>query len=276
LKALFLLLLCLPPLYGHSQINIDHPETVRKNDFYVYWGWNREWFTKSDIHFTGSNYDFKLTDVVATDKPAEFEISTYFSPQYVTIPQYNFRVGYFISDHWDLSIGIDHMKYVVTHDQTVKIDGEIDVPNTSYNGSYNNEDIVLTRGFLELEHTDGLNWGGIDLRRFDHLLEFKNTKLGLTEGLGAAMIFPKTDAHLLNYQRHDKYHISGYGLNAAVGLQLSFKSFFIQSEIKGGYINMPNIRTTQHIADNASQSFFFSQFNVVIGANFKKSPLQSL
>ncbi len=243
----------------------------KKGDLYFYWGWNREWFSNCDIHFTGETYDFTLYDVKAKDKPAEFDMSTYFSPQYVTIPQYNFRVGYFINDNWDVSIAIDHMKYVVNHHQTVKIDGYIDVPNSSFNGTYNQDDVVLSKGFLELEHTDGLNWGGFDIRRFDNIWHHGNFKLAVTEGVGAAVLFPKTDASLLNFRRHDRYHVSGYGFDGAVGIQLGYKSLFIQSELKGGYINMPNVRTTQYSADNASQDFWFSQFNVVFGGIIKTS-----
>ena len=28
----------------------------------------------------------------------------------MTIPQYNFRLGYYLNDHWNVSLGIDHMK----------------------------------------------------------------------------------------------------------------------------------------------------------------------
>ena len=54
------------------------------------------------------------------------------------------------------------------------------------------------------------------------------------------------------------------------------RHFFIQSEWKGGFISMPDIRTTMHKEDRASQHFLFSQYNVVFGANFripcKKNP----
>ena len=29
----------------------------------MYWGWNRGWFSNSDIHFTEDEYDFTLYDV---------------------------------------------------------------------------------------------------------------------------------------------------------------------------------------------------------------------
>ena len=36
-----------------------------KGKFFVYWGGNRETFTKSDIRFYGEGYDFTLQNVTA-------------------------------------------------------------------------------------------------------------------------------------------------------------------------------------------------------------------
>jgi len=44
--------------------------------------------------------------------------------------------------------------------------------------------------------------------------------------------------------------------------------FFIQSEFKGGFINMPDIRTTNNPSDRASQNFWFTQWNWVFGYAF--------
>ena len=43
----------------------------------------------------------------------------------------------------------------------------------------------------------------------------------------------------------------------------------MQSEIKGGFMNISNIRTTANKEDKASQYFFFSQVNFLIGATFR-------
>jgi hypothetical protein len=43
----------------------------------------------------------------------------------MTIPQTNFKLGYFINDHYSIALGADHMKYVVTQDQTGNITGTI-------------------------------------------------------------------------------------------------------------------------------------------------------
>ncbi|MDP5101904.1 MAG: hypothetical protein NWQ09_11305, partial [Nonlabens sp.] len=57
--------------------------------------------------------------------------------------------------------------------------------------------------------------------------------------------------------------------NLVAGLNLQvFKYFCVQTEFKGGYINMPDIRTTQFATDSASQDFLFRQVNLVYGVRF--------
>ena len=141
---------------------------------FAYWGWNRGHFSASDITFKGDNYNFTLSNVVSKDKPKPFGIY-YFKIDEITIPQTNFRLGYFFKENYNVSIGVDHMKYVMKNDQTVKINGDINVGG-EFDGIYYNPDIVLTEDFLLFEHTDGLNYVNVELSRFDNLdnwLKFK-------------------------------------------------------------------------------------------------------
>ena len=235
---------------------------------YVFWGWNRAAFTKSDISFKGDNYNFTLDDVVAKDRQTPFAFKVYFNPKLVSLPQTNFRFAYFLKENLELSFGVDHMKYVMVRYQEVTIDGYINDSGTQYNGVYNNQDFIINEDFLIYEHTDGLNYVNLELRQFKKLFAYKNIKLNHTEGGGAGILLPKTNATLLNNYRHDNYHISGFGLAAIFGLNLEFyQRFFIQSELKVGYINMPDIRTTQFDSDKASQQFSFVQTNICIGVN---------
>ena len=244
-------------------------KTNQKGKFYVYWGWNRGWYTTSDISFGGPDYDFNLNKVVAKDRQTPFSLNAYLNPTLITIPQYNFRIGYFISKNYDISFGVDHMKYVVQSDQTVKISGYISSTETEYDGEYENDDIVIEEGFLNFEHTDGLNYLNVEFRRFDNIFDFNKVRINLTEGLGLGALMPKTNSTLLNNERYDDFHLAGYGISAVVAINISFyEIFFIQSELKGGYINMPDIRTTMDKADKASQSFLFSQLNIVFGVSF--------
>lgn len=242
----------------------------KKGNFFIYWGWNRDAYSKSDIRFQGADYDFTLSDVIAKDRQSKFDPRLYFGPKTMTYPQYNLRIGYFFHDHYNISFGADHMKYVMQNFETVKINGVIANSGTKYDGTYENSDIELTPDFLLFEHTDGLNYENIEVRRFDVLFGRRNISFALNEGLGIGFLLPRTNTTLLNNERYDQFHLSGYGTSLTLSLNTTFfKYFFIQSEWKGGFINMPDIRTTKNSADRASQHFWFSQYNVVFGANFR-------
>ncbi len=262
MKNIIIIILLLCTTYGFSQNN-------NKGKFYIYWGWNRAWYSNSDISFKGNNYDFSLEDVVAKDRQSKFEVDTYLNPANISIPQYNYRIGYFINNNYNISIGMDHMKYVLVQDQIVKISGNINDTSTIYNGTYSNNDIALKGDFLKFEHTDGLNYANIEFRRFDEILDLNKIKVNLTEGLGGGILYPRTNVTLLNNETNDEFHLAGFGLSGVAGLNVEFfRYFFLQAELKGGYINMPDIRTTKSTSDKAKQSFFFAQYNVEFGFTF--------
>jgi hypothetical protein len=252
-----------------STIIAQNEPSNKKGDFYFSWGYSREWFSKSDIQFTGDNYDLKLDNVKAKDRQSPFAWNPYFQIDKLTIPQYNFRLGYFISDKYSITLGWDHMKYVMVKDQTVGINGYITDVDTLYNGTYTNDQIKLTPEFLTLEHTDGLNYANVELRRFDNILHRPKLAVNIVTGAGIGILYPKSNVSLMNKGRADEWHLSGYGASTVAGLNATFfKHYFIQSELKGGFINMPDIRTTHSEADRAKQHFFFTQWNVVFGAKF--------
>jgi len=249
-------------------------EITNKGKFYVYWGWNRGTYSDSDIRFKGENYDFTLSDVTANDRPTKFGLNPYFRLDRITIPQTNYRIGYFFKENYTVSIGVDHMKYVMNADQNVLINGTINTGST-YDKVYNNEVIKLVEEFLTFEHTDGLNYINAEVKRFDDFsyllgLNSKNLQINVTEGIGAGFLFPKSNTTLLNKERYDDFHIAGWGISASVGLNITFlKHFFIQSDVKAGYINMSDIRTTKNTADTASQSFSFIENTLVFGGKFR-------
>ncbi|MDO5970965.1 hypothetical protein Q4Q35_14250 [Flavivirga aquimarina] len=266
--------------YG-QQTNLDQVKytSTNKGKIFLYWGGNRGYFSKTDITFKGKDYNFTLNNMVAHDKPKGYHID-YINPFRMTIPQTNFRLGYFFTNHYNVSIGVDHMKYVVTKNQRANISGSINLPDTetgaTFNGVYNDVPIFLTENFLEFEHTDGLNYINIEIARMDDLskiFRIRNTdiiQINLTEGISGGLLYPKTNATLLGKKRHDDFHISGYGLSLKGGLNLTFlKYFFVQAELKGGYINMKDIRTTESIEDRASQNFLFLERIIAVGGIFR-------
>ena len=245
-----------------------------KGKMYFYWGGNRGSYTNSDIRFKGANYDFTIYDVEAVDRPKGWHID-YINPGKMTIPQTNFRVGYFINDHYNISIGVDHMKYVMVQNQSVRISGTY--PN-SYNSSVINNGFVdlSNESFLTFEHTDGLNYVNSEFSRVDDiskLFKINDTdkiQVSLTEGAGAGILYPKTNVMLMGQERHDNFNVAGYGVSAKAGINITFfKHYFIQGELKGGYINMSKIKTTFNNSDSASQHFMFFERVIAFGGIFQ-------
>lgn len=250
-----------------------------KGKFTISWGGNREKFTDSDITFKGNDYQFTVDNATAHDKPKGWHVD-YITPGRMTVPQTNFKLGYFITDKYSVSIGIDHMKYVMTQNQTANVSGEINFPlshpSSPFNGVYNNSPTVMTEEFLMFEHTDGLNYVYSEFARQDdisHWFGIKNTdkfQININEGFGIGVLYPKTNTTLMGQTRHDAFHVSGYGTSLKAGINLTiFKYFTIEGALKGGYINMPDIRTTESSSDSASQHFFFGETIIAFGGIFR-------
>lgn len=272
ITTLFLITLS---LFSQETIqNQDKYTAHKKGKFFISWGGNRETYSKSDIQFKGTDYDFTIYDVSAHDKPKGWHID-YINPGRMTIPQTNLRVGYFVNDHYSVALGVDHMKYVMNQGITVNYTGNY--PNrNSYGEAVGNNQVLLTEDFLTFEHTDGLNYVNTEVSRHDDISKFfkiidtDKIQVNVTEGIGLGVLYPKTNAKVFNKQRHDDFHLSGYGASIKAGLNLTFfKHFYIQTEVKGGYINMPDIQTTFSNSDSASQEFFFFQKIIAFGGIFR-------
>ena len=144
------LLLVTLSVFSQEAIKIQDKYTAHnKGKFFVSWGGNRENYSKSDIHFKGADYDFTIYDVSAHDKPKGWHID-YINPGRMTIPQTNFRMGYFINDHYSVAIGVDHMKYVMDQDIAVNYTGTY--PNRyTYGEALPNNQVLLTEQFLTFD-----------------------------------------------------------------------------------------------------------------------------
>jgi hypothetical protein len=290
-----LLFICSNTFAQNDSIKKERYTAHNKGKFTIAWGGNRGYYTDSDIHFTGDDYNFMVANAKAHDKPKGWHVD-YVMPGSMTKPQTNFKLGYFISDKYSVSIGVDHMKYVMTQNQTANVTGTINLPadqsGSYYNGGYNNTPVDMSQNgaqeggfeepqtgipaFLMFEHTDGLNYIYSEIARQDDISRWfgiKNTdkfQVNFNAGFGLGLLYPKTNTTLLGKERYDDFNVAGYGTSLKAGLNLTiFKYFTIEGVLKGGYINMPDIRTTTSSSDSADQEFFFGQTIIAFGGIFK-------
>ena len=243
-------------------------EYSRKNHFFGSWGYNVSVYSKSDITFTGRDYNFTLYDVEAYDRPTPFDWDTYFNPDNISIPQWNIRFGYFFSDRWSVSIGTDHMKYVMLNDQYVAIEGYIDVPGSEHNGTFNRQPKKLTGDFLQFEHTDGLNYASIETEYHGNLYQFNDKhSINYYLGPGFGLLVPRSNVTLMDFPRYDAFHVAGFGFSGKVGAQaILWKHLTLNLEWKNGYISMQDILTTgQNPNDRSQQTFWFTELTGTVG-----------
>ncbi|WP_316811225.1 hypothetical protein [Pedobacter heparinus] len=250
----------------------------RKGDFFAMWGYNHSWYAKSDINFKGPGYDFTLRDVVARDRQTKLSWK-YLQPSSLSIPQFNFHFGYFIKDNYSISLGWDHMKYVMDIPQKVKIDGHIDatisdpaIPTGGYAGVYNGELLEVGPDMLRFEHTDGLNYASVELERYDDIwvAYSQRTSLTMETGIGAGLVVPRTDAHLFDVGKNNYWNIAGYGVSAKLGFKFYIlKGLYLQNSTKVGYIDLTKIHTTgRNDIDGASQKIKYIENYTVLGFQF--------
>jgi hypothetical protein len=280
LKHFLVIVLCVFSAHSYAQDSIQKKYTAtKKGKFFISWGGNRESYTKSDITFKGEDYNFTIKDATAGDKPKGWHID-YINPTRITIPQTNVKMGYYISNNYMISFGVDHMKYVMHRNESRRLEGYINLPDTEpgsiYNGTYNDEQFLVSEDFLKFEHTNGLNYVYLEFARVDdissifHIDNTDKIQVNFTEGIGGGILYPKTNTTLLQKDRYDEFHLAGYGVSINAGLNVTFlKHFFIETDLKGGYINMPDIRTTSNTAESASQHFLYLQRIISFGGIFR-------
>ncbi len=253
------------------------PEMKRKGNVFGGWGWNRAAYTRSDIHFTGEGYDFTLFDVQAKDRQTEFEAKIYFGLKTLTIPQTNMKLGYFIHDRIAITLGVDHMKYVMVQNQHVAFEGNIS--DATYMNMVNDNSVKLAPEFLTFEHTDGLNYLLTEIEFYQGIFTGNFLEVNAYGGAGVGAVMPKSNVKLMGYPRNDEFHFAGFGTNLKCGAEILFgHHFFVRGEAKCGYINMPDIVTrAESISDRASQQFGFAALDFMLGFNItsRKSRIQN-
>ena len=241
-----------------------------KGSFYFYWGYNRSAYTKSDLHLVGRGYDFTIKNMSASDNPEKLS-STYLDPKWLTVPQFNLRLGYFFKDKWAVSLGYDHMKYLMRHEQDVTLNGFIE-PGISnlWGGQYNNEVSTTNYDDIHYENSNGLNYIRVELARYFDLLALgKNNWFRLRAQVAAAtgILYSVNDLNFNNQFDRSTHSISGYGISIHPGVRLEFLNhIFIQTNLALGFNHQINVRTRpEDKSSYARHSYGFLASELVIG-----------
>jgi hypothetical protein len=259
--------------YAHCQdiVSGSTGTSGRKGSVYITWGYNRAYYGKSDVHFKGEHYDFVIHDAMAADMPEKFDPSVYFNVSQLTVPQFNFRLGYYFNENTSFSLGWDHKKYMLITTQLVRISGEIDPEYyhlPGFTGTFDKTPVIYQPKFMDYHHSDGFNFIRAGIERRLPLTSLWNGKFELTMVGGASVgaMMPWTDFTFFGEHHRNKLHLAGFAGSINAGFRAEFlKWFFVQVNAQAGWANLLDVTLEDHLPSRASQQISFFERSWALG-----------
>jgi hypothetical protein len=261
---LFSYIVLLSVNYSIAQQNVT---TKKKGTLYLSWGYNREAYSNSDIHFkntTTDNYDFVLVDAPAHDKPGFTDGIQQFLSNDLTIPQYNFHIGYLFNNKKNLGVELswDHLKYVVNDNTIMHITGQI-------RGNQIDKDTFVSQDFIHLQHTNGNNYLMINLVKAHQLFKYKSFSIDLLGKVGAGPLVSYSISTILGNKNDGRFRIHGYVIGTSVATRINFfKYLFVQPSFQYAFANYLSTELGADAVGRANHVFSSYTFMVEGGFRF--------
>jgi hypothetical protein len=211
----------------------------RKGEFYFSWGYNSEWYTNSRVHISqpeiGNSYSF--IGVRAHDHEGWDE--GLFS-RALTIPQYNYRLGYFFNKKKGLAfeINFDHTKYIIS-DQDIHQRGIVQ-------GKYVDSTIRFdaANGYYYYLN-NGANFLLFNIVKRWQLYQLPNEKIKIDflGKAGVGPVIPHVDNSLQGHRNDAGFQIGGWnvGLEGAIKATF-FNRVFLEFSNKIDYARYANLK----------------------------------
>lgn len=261
-RIILILLLSTTTLYAQTPATTDKP--TKKRYVYFSWGYNRDFYSKSTIHFVSGSksdfaYDFKWVDAKAHDYPGFNHIGDV----EISVPQYVYRIGYMLNvdKGWGIEYAFDHAKYVVTQEQTFHQVGTI-------NGEYQDTLVTYKAEQMHFEHTNGANFAMINVfkEKIFWATKSKKFEVAYLAKAGAGVVVPKTDVTLFGERLDNRFHIAGYIFGVEGGVTLNFwHNLYLSPTLKGVWANYANALTV----DNGTAQHSFWGYEAILTVGYK-------
>lgn len=240
----------------------DQFQPGKKGEFYLSWGYNKEWYTSSSIHVKQPSLgnDYKFEKVLATDKPGW---NDGLFTKAISIPQYNYRVGYFFKDNWAFEINFDHTKYQVKSDQLLHVKGTMDNQPVDKFIANNVNPQTLT-----YQLNNGANFLLFNLVHRKQLSNFNSKWFNLSLLLkgGVGIVVPHVENTIFEQSNDAGFQFGGFAIGGEAAVRATF--------FKYGFIEYCNKLVGAHYYNlkvyegRAKQTFGCYEMIANIGASF--------
>src|SRR6476659_2910685 len=161
MKPFFSILLV--SLFCSQNVNAQHTQEMAggKGVLYMGFGTNLSFYSKTDLHFHSSDFDFTLFKVRGKDDGGlKFDGGG--------AAQYSYQVGYYFKKkNFGIEFNFDHIKYFARTDQIVHTVGTV-------NGQKMDEDLPITTYVQNFEHSNGGNYILLNFVKWKDLVASKD------------------------------------------------------------------------------------------------------
>ncbi|MCX7121113.1 MAG: hypothetical protein NTZ67_04985 [Gammaproteobacteria bacterium] len=249
------------------------PQPVSNRSWYFSWGYNKDYWSNSDIHISqpGLNNNFTIHGVTAGDYPGW---NTGIFNKDMMSPQYNIRIGHFINTAhtWGIEINFDHAKYNTNPYQVANVTGTI-------NGQPINQNKVLTPQYFSYALHNGANELMLNLVRRKPMISFGRAMFQLVAigKVGAGVMIPHPESTIMgnnsnvgpkawgNYfgWDHGWWQMGGWTAGAEVGAQLVFRqAAYLELTDKEAFASLSHIQVYD---GTASQNLWLNEVILNLG-----------
>lgn len=255
-KILSGIVFCLPLFASAQQKNKE-----RKGEFYFSWGYNKEWYTNSNVKVNqpSLNNKYILHSVQSHDHPG-WDEGLFSSP--ISIPQYNYRLGYFFNKKKGLAfeINFDHTKHIIQDGQTMRLSGTL-------GGRQVDSTINFSEGTGFYYYLNN----GANFLLFNIVKRWKwqesrsgNFKLDALGKAGVGPLIPHVQNSFFGKANDPGFQIGGWNMGVEAALRATFhKHVFLEFSNKLDYARYSGLKVYQGTAKQA-----FGTYELILSLGF--------
>ena len=239
----------------------QNKKSERKKEFYFSWGYNKEWYTNSNVKVNqpslGNNYVFE--NIQGHDHPG-WDDGIF--NKAISIPQYNYRIGLVVNKEKGIAfeINFDHTKFIFA-DQMAHVTGTLEKRNvdTFINFSKPNFYYYLNNGanFLLFNIVKRWHW---------YAAKNEKVKIDFLGKAGIGPVIPHVENNLFGKLNDQGFQFGGWNIGVEAAVRATFfKYVYLEYSNKLDYARYSNLKVYQ---GTAKQAFGTYEMILSLGTTF--------
>ena len=235
-------------LLTNCDTEAQNKKKERSREFYFSWGYNKEWYTRSNIKINqpllGNDYSF--VSIKGHDNPGWDKD---FFKKDISIPQYNYRIGLFVNKKKGIAfeINFDHTKYIFA-DQSARIKGTFNkrpIDSTVNFSAANGFHYYLNNGanFLLFNIVKRWQW---------YASKKGNIKIDFLGKVGIGPVIPHVENEFFGQANQPGFQFGGWNMGVETAIRTTlFKYVFLEYSNKLDYARYSNLKVFEGTAKHA-------------------------